>query len=115
MTYDVEDFAANQEKQVAGVLVPTMESIHEKTQKILGESDRPRRRRPGSGVPGGMADADGIANFVSKTKSMVALKRERIEKARTTESASRRSAMLPSLIRLADYMLAESFVVDGAE
>ena len=109
VTYDVEDFAANQEKQVAGVLVPTMESIHEKTQKILERVVRDAVDQVRE-YQAAMADADGIANFVSKTKSMVALKRERIEKARNYRRVTEESVMLPSLIRLADYMLAESFV-----
>ena len=47
---------------------------------------------------------------VSKTKSMVALKRERIERARTYKRIVEESQMLPSLVRLADYMITESLV-----
>lgn len=86
-----------------------MESVQERVQKVLervirdvvGQEKRYREI---------IADNDSISATVSKTKSMVALKRERIERARTYKRIVEESQMLPSLVRLADYMISESLV-----
>ena len=109
VTYNIEDFAANQEKQRTANAVPVMESAQERAQKILERviRDVVDQVQEYQAI---MADNNGIKSMVSKTKSMVAMKRERIERARNFKRITEESQMLPSLVRLVDYMLTESFV-----
>ena len=86
-----------------------MESAQERAQKILERviRDVVDQVQEYQAI---MADNNGIKSMVSKTKSMVAMKRERIERARNFKRITEESQMLPSLVRLVDYMLTESFV-----
>ena len=57
-----------------------------------------------------METNDSIDAMVSKTKSLVAMKRERQERARGYKRIVEESQMLPNLVRLADLMLTEALV-----
>ena len=55
-----------------------------------------------------LAATTGIDSFVSKTKSMVALKKERWDKKASHTRVTEERKLLPNLVRLADYMLTAS-------
>ena len=112
-TYQVDDFREIQERQRANVqgarhgVVPGARAAAALERVI-------KRTGPGSGVHEDDGDeTTPIDAMVSKTKSLVAMKRERQRRARllTVEE----SQMLPNLVRLADLMLTEALVADGAK
>ena len=109
MTHTLEDFKHKQETQLTQVAIPAMEAAQEKARKILervvrGVADEAKA------VSAAVAATGGIDSFVSKTKSMIALKRERHERARKHKRVEEERQMLPALVRLADYMLTEALV-----
>tara|TARA_B110000240_G_C13452207_1_gene433026 strand:- start:383 stop:1315 length:933 start_codon:yes stop_codon:yes gene_type:complete len=55
-----------------------------------------------------LAATTGIDSFVSKTKSMVALKKEQWDKKASHTRVTEERKLLPNLVRLADYMLTAS-------
>ena len=109
VTHTLDDFARNQDTQLQQVAIPAMEAAQEKAQKILERVVRDVANEAKE-VAAAVAATGGIDSFVSKTKSMVALKRERHERARAHKRVDEERAMLPVLVRLADYMLTEALV-----
>mmetsp|Transcript_6703 Transcript_6703/g.27190 ORF Transcript_6703/g.27190 Transcript_6703/m.27190 type:complete len:4341 (+) Transcript_6703:132-13154(+) len=109
VTHTLDDFTRNQETQLTQVAIPAIEAAQEKARKILERVVRDVADEAKE-VAAAVAATGGIDSFVSKTKSMVALKRERHERARTHKRVDEERAMLPVLVRLADYMLTEATV-----
>ena len=109
VTHTLDDFARAQEAQLQQVAVPAMEAAQEKARLLLERVARAVAAESES-VAAAVAATGGIDSFVSKTKSMVALKRERRERARAHKRVEEEREMLPVLVRLADYMLTEASV-----
>ena len=109
VTHTLDDFTKNQEQQLQNQAVPNMEQIQEKAQRVFERVCRDVARESQE-VSDELAASSGIDSFVSKTKSMVALKRERHERRKAHTRVTEERKMLPSLVRLADYMLTEAFV-----
>jgi dynein heavy chain len=109
VTHTLDDFTRNQETQLQQVAIPAIEAAQEKARKILERVVRDVANEAKE-VAAAVAATGGIDSFVSKTKSMVALKRERHERARAHKRVDEERAMLPVLVRLADYMLTEATV-----
>ena len=78
----LEDFKHKQETQLTQVAIPAMEAAQEKARKILERVVRDVADEA-KAVSAAVAATGGIDSFVSKTKSMIALKRERHERAQT--------------------------------
>ena len=110
--YVVDEFKEAQEKQRKEKAYPTIESVGERMQECLEKVirvvvDEVRRMKV-------VAETNkSLAATVSKTKSMVQLKRERHERSRAYKRCVEESAMLPTLVRLADFMLTEALVGMG--
>ena len=110
--YVVDEFKEAQEKQRKEKAYPTIESVGERMQACLEKVirvvvDEVRRMKV-------VAETNkSLAATVSKTKSMVQLKRERHERSRAYKRCVEESAMLPTLVRLADFMLTEALVGMG--
>jgi dynein heavy chain len=109
VTHTLDDFKHKQDTQLTQVAVPAMEAAQEKARKILERVVRDVADEA-KAVSAAVAATGGIDSFVSKTKSMVALKRERHERARAHKRVEEERQMLPALVRLADYMLTEALV-----
>ena len=109
VTHTLEDFKHKQETQLTQVAIPAMEAAQEKARKILERVVRDVADEA-KAVSAAVAATGGIDSFVSKTKSMIALKRERHERARKHKRVEEERQMLPALVRLADYMLTEALV-----
>ena len=106
-TYQVDDFREIQERQRANVVVPAMESCQERAAAAL-ERVIKRTVDQVQEYTKMMETNDSIDAMVSKTKSLVAMKRERQERARGYKRIVEESQMLPNLVRLADLMLTEA-------
>ena len=109
VTHTLEDFKHKQETQLTQVAIPAMEAAQEKARVILERVVRDVADEA-KAVSAAVAATGGIDSFVSKTKSMIALKRERHERARKHKRVEEERQMLPALVRLADYMLTEALV-----
>jgi len=108
-TYQVDDFREIQERQRANVVVPAMEACQERASIAL-ERVIKRTVDQVQEYTKMMETNDSIDAMVSKTKSLVAMKRERQERARGYKRIVEESQMLPNLVRLADLMLTEALV-----
>ena len=94
-TYQVDDFREIQERQRANVVVPAMESCQERARRAL-ERVIKRTVDQVQEYTKMMETNDSIDAMVSKTKSLVAMKRERQERARGTSESWRSRRCCPT-------------------
>ena len=114
--YHLDEFADQQQQHRSQKAVPQLESLVDRMQRILERVAKDvvtQERHYRVSVEKELGDRTGISLLVgraAKTKSMVAVKQEKIERARTYKRIAEEAKMLGTFIRLLDHMLVEALV-----
>ncbi|UPR05068.1 heavy chain of dynein [Chloropicon primus] len=114
--YNIDEFAEQQQQHRIQKAIPAIEGFVERIQRVLEKVAREvitQERQYRASVEKEIGDRTGISLLpgnVSKTKSMVAVKQEKIERARTYKRVVEEAKMLGAFIRLVDNMLVEAIV-----
>ena len=114
--YNIDEFAEQQQQHRIQKAIPAIEGFVERIQRVLEKVAREvitQERQYRASVEKEIGDRTGISLLpgnVSKTKSMVAVKQEKIERARTYKRVVEEAKMLGAFIRVVDNMLVEAIV-----
>ena len=114
--YNIDEFAEQQHQHRIQKAIPAIEGFIERIQRVLEKVAREvitQERQYRASVEKEIGDRTGISLLpgnVGKTKSMVAVKQEKIERARTYKRVVEEAKMLGAFIRLVDNMLVEAVV-----
>ena len=114
--YNIDEFAEQQQQHRIQKAIPAIEGFIERIQRVLEKVAREvitQERQYRASVEKEIGDRTGISLLpgnVGKTKSMVAVKQEKIERARTYKRVVEEAKMLGAFIRLVDNMLVEAIV-----
>ena len=114
--YNIDEFSDQQQQHRVQKAIPAIEGLVERIQRVLERVAREvitQERQYRASVEKEIGDRTGISLLpgkIGKNKSMVAVKHEKIERARTYKRVVEEAKMLGAFIRLVDNMLVEAIV-----